>query len=306
MEKKTCTKCGEEKELSDYYIKNKKTNRLFSQCKTCTNKKNIEWTKNNKEKVKELQKIYREKNKEKLNESSRIYREKNKDSYREQKNKNAKEYRKRNKEKVKESQKIYREKNRDKLIDYSKNYRLNNLEYFKKSDKDRYQRKKEEIIKNQKEYYKNNIEKIKEYREKNRERFKPRVRKYMNEYDKKRLKTDIVYHLRRNIKSSLSSYLKRGGYTKKSRTYQILGCPYEDFKTYIESKFETWMTWDNKGLYNGQLNYGWDLDHIIPLSSAGSEEELIKLSHYSNIQPLCSKINRDVKKNLLDWCPSNE
>ena len=99
--------------------------------------------------------------------------------------------------------------------------------------------------------------------------------------------------------------LKKINHKKKSKSLSTLGCSYEDFKSYIESKFETWMCWDNHGLYNGQLNYGWDLDHIIPLSSAGSEEELIKLSHYSNIQPLCSKINRDVKKNLLDWDPSN-
>ena len=42
--------------------------------------------------------------------------------------------------------------------------------------------------------------------------------------------------------------------------------------------------------------YGWDLDHIIPVSSAKTEEELIKLNLYENFQPLCSKINRDLKK----------
>lgn len=39
------------------------------------------------------------------------------------------------------------------------------------------------------------------------------------------------------------------------------------------------MTWENRGLYNGELNYGWDIDHIIPLSSVNSEEEIIKLNH---------------------------
>jgi 5-methylcytosine-specific restriction endonuclease McrA len=47
------------------------------------------------------------------------------------------------------------------------------------------------------------------------------------------------------------------------------------------------------------LNYGWDIDHIIPISSAGSEENIIKLNHYTNLQPLCSKINRDIKKDKL-------
>ena len=57
------------------------------------------------------------------------------------------------------------------------------------------------------------------------------------------------------------------------------------------------MNWENKGLYNGDLNYGWDIDHIIPISSAFTEVEILKLNHYTNLQPLCSKINRDIKKN---------
>jgi len=61
------------------------------------------------------------------------------------------------------------------------------------------------------------------------------------------------------------------------------------------------MTWENKGLYNGELSYGWDIDHIIPLSSASTEEELIKLNHYTNLQPLCSYINRYIKMNIINW-----
>jgi len=72
-------------------------------------------------------------------------------------------------------------------------------------------------------------------------------------------------------------------------------------KEFSESKFEYWMTWENRGLYNGELNYGWDIDHIIPISSAKNEEEIIKLSHYTNLQPLCSKINRNIKNNIYNY-----
>lgn len=72
-----------------------------------------------------------------------------------------------------------------------------------------------------------------------------------------------------------------------------------EFKSYLESKFETWMNWENRGLYNGELNYGWDIDHIIPLSSAKTEDDIIKLNHYSNLQPLCSYTNRYIKKDLI-------
>jgi hypothetical protein len=93
--------------------------------------------------------------------------------------------------------------------------------------------------------------------------------------------------------------MKKKGFSKKSKTQDILGCTFEEFKLYIESLFEDWMNWNNHGLYNGELNYGWDLDNIIPQSSVTTEKEIIKLNHHTNYQPLCSKINRDIKRNKL-------
>ena len=78
-----------------------------------------------------------------------------------------------------------------------------------------------------------------------------------------------------------------------------MGCSLSEFKTHLESNFEDWMCWDNYGLYNGELNYGWDIDHIVPSSSAKTEEESVKLNHYTNLQPLCGKINRVIKRNNL-------
>lgn len=94
----------------------------------------------------------------------------------------------------------------------------------------------------------------------------------------------------------LSKHFKRNGYSKKSKTHEILGCSYDEFKIHLESQFESWMTWENRGKYNGEFNYGWDIDHIIPLASAKTEEELLKLCHYTNLRPLCSKVNRDIKR----------
>lgn len=104
-----------------------------------------------------------------------------------------------------------------------------------------------------------------------------------------------MYKLKCNVRSYLCNILKN----KKNRTCDILGCSFEEFKSYLESKFEVWMTWDNYGLYNGTPNYGWDIDHIIPVSSGITEDEILKLNHYSNLQPLCSYINRVVKKHNL-------
>lgn len=59
------------------------------------------------------------------------------------------------------------------------------------------------------------------------------------------------------------------------------------------------MTWENYGKYNGELNHGWDIDHIIPLDSAETEEELLDLCKFTNLQPLCSYTNRYIKKHYI-------
>jgi hypothetical protein len=122
---------------------------------------------------------------------------------------------------------------------------------------------------------------------------------YMKGYVKNRIEIDFLFKLKKNLRTSILNSIKKKGYSKISKTHQILGCNFNDFKIHIESQFTNWMSWDNHGKYNGELDYGWDLDHIIPLSSAKTEEDIIKLNHYSNFQPLCSFINRNIKRDLI-------
>jgi hypothetical protein len=121
-----------------------------------------------------------------------------------------------------------------------------------------------------------------------------------NNYIRNRKQNDPIFRLRISISRLVYNSLKNNGFKKKSRSNKILGCSYIEFKSYIETKFEPWMTWENKGLYNGNYNYGWDIDHIIPISSARTEEEVVKLNHYTNFRPLCSKINRDIKRDKIE------
>lgn len=137
-----------------------------------------------------------------------------------------------------------------------------------------------------------NSEKVKKYKIDNKEK----IKEYNIQYWSKRLKSDELFRFKSVIRKRIS-YLIRN---KNLSTEEIIGCSFEEFKLYIESKFENWMNWENYGLYNGEYEFGWDIDHIIPLSSAETQDDVYKLCHFTNLQPLCSKINRYEKKDKYE------
>ena len=165
----------------------------------------------------------------------------------------------------------------------AREYRINNPDKVKEAQK-------KYVLKNKEKIY----AKVKEYREINKEI----IKQNNNKSATLRKINNPLFKLKCSLRSNLCKFIKRNGYSKKSRTVEVLGCSFEEFKTYLESRFEVWMTWENRGLYNGTECYGWDIDHIIPISTATTEEELLKLNHFSNLQPLCSYVNRDIKKNF--------
>ena len=125
-------------------------------------------------------------------------------------------------------------------------------------------------------------------------------KKYMNGYLKKRKKSDLLFKLAFNFRCRISSALKSSGVKKNTKTSIMLGCTYEELRQHLESQFESWMSWDNWG---GEVvleqNVSWDIDHIIPLNSAVTEEDIIRLNHYTNLRPLCSYYNRHIKRDKI-------
>ena len=90
----------------------------------------------------------------------------------------------------------------------------------------------------------------------------------------------------------MAGAFKRTKFKKGYRTREIIGCEYEQLIEHMESQFTDGMSWDNKG--------EWHIDHIIPISSAVTEEDVIRLNHYTNLQPLWAKDNL-FKGSKLDW-----
>jgi hypothetical protein len=194
--------------------------------------------------------------------------------------------------------------------EYQKEWYYKNIDDIREKSKQYHKKNKETINNRVKKWCENNNNKYKENQKKWRENNKEKIKEYLKEYngsnrkkinENKKLyekikRNDSLYKLRRNITSLIRQSIKNQGYKKNTKTAVIIGCDYEFFKYYIESKFESWMSWDNYGKYNGELNFGWDYDHIIPISSAKTENDIIKLNHYTNLQPLCSYTNRVIKR----------
>lgn len=144
-------------------------------------------------------------------------------------------------------------------LEKKQNWRKNNPEEYKKQTKNYWEKVKEV-----------QSEKKKVWIETNREKY--------NSYWTNRKKNDPVFRLVTNMRSRIWKYTTLMSITKKNKTFDIVGCTPEFLKEHLEAQFIDGMSWDNRS--------EWHIDHIIPLSSAKTEEELYKLCHYSNLQPL--------------------
>jgi len=194
-----------------------------------------------------------------------------------------KEYRRINRDRLSEQKKEWVKNNPDKV----KESRLRNKDSKKILDRKYASENKEKLNKSKKEWAKNNPDKVKSTNLK---------------YHKNKMLNDKLYKLKHSIGNIIRDSFKRKGFSKNYKSIDILGCSIDDFKIYIESKFEDWMTWENygnpeDGVY--VVNKTWDIDHIIPLNTALTEEDIIRLNNYKNLQPLCSYYNRFIKKDKL-------
>jgi len=170
----------------------------------------------------------------------------------------------------KECCKKYKQENADKIREYRKENSEREKEINKKWRKENLDKTREY----NKQYYQENTykrrEQYKEWRQANPE--------YRKQYQNRRRNLNPVYKMICNIRSRVSSYCKAIKLNKNTRTKDMLGIDLAGFQAYMESKFQEGMTWDNYGQ--------WHVDHIKPISLATTEQEIIELNHYTNLQPL--------------------
>jgi len=129
----------------------------------------------------------------------------------------------------------------------------------------------------------------KTWREANKEKHRQNAKdyyqknkKHANEVKRKRRlnrrHSDKFYAFRESVRNLVKQSFRDRNYTKSSKAEKIIGCDWPYLKVHIESQFTDGMSWENRA--------DWHIDHIIPLASAKTQEDVLRLNHYSNLRPL--------------------
>jgi len=164
----------------------------------------------------------------------------------------------------------YQNERKDKKREYDKNYRLINKEKIDKRISE-YNTKNKELV---------SLRKLNWYK-KNKDAINKRL--------SNRKKSDPIFKLKSLYRSKINKILG----SNREKTFDLIGCSPKELKNHIENQFKENMCWENHG------PMGWHIDHIIPLSSTKNEEELKKLCHYTNLQPLWWFENLEKRDKIL-------
>lgn len=200
----------------------------------------------------------------------------------------------------KEIYKQYRLENKEKIDKKHKNYVLNHKEQYSLYSHNYYLKNKDKYKDKRINYYKINEEKIKQYNQKyyltNKEKIVDKIIKYRDnnkkhliekqiEYNKKRRNEDELFKLKTNVRNMINRSFTRKEYQKSKHTEEILGC---NINYFIKHLLKTY-----KNNYGHEWNGIEDIhiDHIIPLKSATTKEEVMQLCNYKNLQLLKAKDN---------------
>ena len=131
----------------------------------------------------------------------------------------------------------------------------------------------------------------KKERRKNDSEYDIDYKKYDVLRKRKKESENPLENFKQRMRSNIRGSFRRRGYKKNTISYNILGEEWVVVKDYFESLFQEGMTWDNMGK--------WHIDHIIPLSGTETEEEVMRLCHYRNLQPLWAEDNWEKSDKIL-------
>ncbi len=175
----------------------------------------------------------------------------------------------------------YRKNNKEKLAAYHREYRKINKEKMSAYHKKRYIADKDRVSVRNKKWRENNKEQSKQYQ---------------RDYVREKRQEDPMFRMASSMRRNIATAFKRKSLTKTSKTKDILGVESWDFfMGHLSKTFE-----NNYGEKYNPDTHKVHIDHIVPISTAKNEGDLIKLNHHSNLQLLKAKDNLK-KSDKLDW-----
>lgn len=177
-------------------------------------------------------------------------------------------------EKSKQAKRKHYANNAESELERAKKWRADNPEKVKEIHKENRVKNRDRRIQNTKDWRDRNAEHVKAYAKKYGTEKAHVIRANMN----RRYKEDDLFALRMRLRSRTLIAFRQKGYSKDTKTADTLGCTWEELKAHIEGKFVDGMCWEKFEDI--------EIDHIIPVSSAKTKEELIALFNFKNLQPL--------------------
>ena len=182
------------------------------------------------------------------------------------------------KQREKDYQHEYYLKNKDRLMKYKKEYRKKH--YVPKQRKS----------KKKKDDFTINSEKCKRYYYKNKEK----INSQRAVYQQNRRNTEPIFAMKYRVRNLIGNAVRRKSKIKTIKTNNIVGCSLDEL---CEHLFATWEK--NYGTkWNGEPYH---IDHIVPLATAKTEEDVIRLCHYTNLQMLTPEDNMKKSDKTIDF-----
>jgi hypothetical protein len=193
-----------------------------------------------------------------------------------------------------ETRRRYARENVEKENLRTKKWRDENPEKFKASYLASAQKHRDKRYQATREWREKSKDHLQAYNKANRERDREKLKKWAKE----KYASDPKYALIVKARGFTRHAFERLGFKKTSKTAEILGCDWETLKQHIESQFYGGMTWESFQQKNHIGTSMVEIDHIIPISSAETEEDVMRLSGYKNLRPMWWWENREKRDKI--------
>lgn len=252
MKLQACRRCGTEKPLSDFYVKNKETGKRHSVCKACWNLRSKEWTQKNPDRRREIANSYYARNKDE------------RAAY-------AKEYKKNNRDLINKQQRAWRAANPERNRAYGRAAYARDPELARARARSWREANREAALAIVAAY--------------NR---RPDVRARNNAVRKVRGRTDPAFAINHRMATRLRGSLKRTGGKSGTSWTSLVGYTADELKAHLEAQFLPRMSWKNMHLW--EIDHiiplsSFDIQDV-------ADAEFCAAWALSNLRPIWRPVNR--------------